>query len=104
MLLQVVDVDKSGEVDEDEFIAFWDNAPPFKYGDMEQKEYWAPRRCTDAIYEEMLHFYDIRMSYMNSEYLPLTQEADCAGSVEPTLDATSQIDSEDDAGFEHAAS
>jgi hypothetical protein len=67
MLLQAVDVDGSGEVDEEEFEQFWNNAPPFRYGDVEQEIYWTPRRCSTDIYEEMLHFYDIRMSYLGVE-------------------------------------
>jgi len=63
MLLKVVDVDGSGEVDMDEFKAFWVNAPPFRLGDVEQEDYWTPRRCASGIYTEMLYFYDIRMSY-----------------------------------------
>lgn len=63
MLLKVVDVDGSGEVDMDEFKDFWVNAPPFRMGDVGQEIYWTPRRCASGIYTEMLHFYDIRMSY-----------------------------------------
>ena len=68
MLLKVVDVDGSGEVDQDEFASFWLNVPPFRYGDEEQKSYWVPRRCTEDIYAEMLHFYDIRMCYPNADF------------------------------------
>ena len=67
MLLEVVDVDGSGEIDLGEFQAFWSNAPPFRYGDEEQRSYWTPRRCTEEIYTVMLHFYDIRMCYSESD-------------------------------------
>jgi len=63
MMLHVVDVDGSGEVDMEEFECFWRNAPPFRSGDLEQQEYWVPRRCSEKLYEEMIYFYDIRMAY-----------------------------------------
>jgi len=76
MLLQIVDVDGSGEVDLEEFEAFWENAPPFRVGDLEQQTYWMPRRCKEHIFEEMLHFYDIRMSYLVTDTAASTARLD----------------------------
>jgi len=76
MLLQIVDVDGSGEVDLEEFKAFWENAPPFRVGDLEQQTYWMPRRCKEHIFEEMLHFYDIRMSYLVTDTAASTARLD----------------------------
>ena len=68
MLLKIVDIDGSGEVDQEEFESFWVNSPPFRYGDEEQKSYWVPRRCTEDMYIEMLHYYDIRMCYPGADH------------------------------------
>ena len=73
MLLQVIDVDGSGEVDAEEFDAFWRNAPPFRFDDREQFDYWVPRRCSDKIFEELLAFYDIRMGYPRSNVFAISE-------------------------------
>ena len=80
LLLKVVDVDGSGEVDMEEFKAFWINAPPLRMGDAEQEDYWTPRRCTSGTYTEMLHFYDIRMAYPASPAAPTSMSEELSSS------------------------
>jgi hypothetical protein len=36
VLLDILDTDGSGEIDVDEFVAFWNNAPPLRLGDEDQ--------------------------------------------------------------------
>lgn len=86
LLLRVVDVDGSGEVDLEEFRAFWENAPPLRMGDAEQEDYWTPRRCASAIYTEMLHYYDIRMSYPSQSLSSPSSPA--PDSVSPALSSS----------------
>eukprot|EP00961_Rhodomonas_salina_P155047 2088652-Rhodomonas_salina.1 len=67
MLLDMLDVDKSGDVDLAEFKDFWENAPPLRLGDYQQESYWAVRGIRGRRYEELVPFYDIRGQYPKEE-------------------------------------
>jgi len=62
-LLNVLDVDRSGEIDQGELEIFWNNAPPLRYLDESQKQYWLKRNVKLDVYSKSMPFHDIRVLY-----------------------------------------
>jgi hypothetical protein len=62
-LLNVLDVDGSGEIDQGELEIFWNNAPPLRYLDESQKQYWLKRNVKLDVYSKSMPFHDIRVLY-----------------------------------------
>lgn len=62
-LLNILDVDLSGEIDKDELELFWNNAPPLRFMDDNQKQYWLKRKVKLDVYSKSMPFHDIRVLY-----------------------------------------
>lgn len=67
VLMDILDNDSSGEVDMDEFISFWKNAPPLRLGDEEQRKYWLQRMVPRHVYAMCVGYHDVRHMYPEAQ-------------------------------------
>ncbi len=51
-LLDILDINRSGDVDMDEFVAFWNNAPPLRFGDDDQVHCLARAAENSSLYDD----------------------------------------------------